>query len=332
MGIRTKIKINFYHYVIILLFLLSSNFVYAADNLNLQRKVTIGVFLTSLYELNMNAGSFSADFWIWSESQIDHKFKLDRVELGYLYGKYPLETSLRYQENLGESISFENRKIRATFLHDYSLDLFPFDKQILRIYIEGTDSIDELIFEPSTKSGFSELIQMSGWRINSFKLIPSEINHGTNFGYPNYTTNVSYPLITVEIELIRNSLYLFFKLIIGLFVSVLIASLASSLSVYNDDLYSARLALIGGSLLASVLNQQFVDTKADAINLVTLLDIIHLIGISTVGSLFVSAIIFRFLSEKNYQKIKLQKIDSLFGFIAFALFFSVSLILVVKSL
>jgi hypothetical protein len=327
-----KIKINFFHYAIISLFLLSSNFVCASDNLNLQRKVTIGVFLTSLYELNMNAGSYSADFWIWSESQIDHKFKLDRVELGYLYGKYPLETSLKYQENLSESISFENRKIRATFLHDYSLDLFPFDKQTLRIYIEGTDSIDELIFEPSTKSGFSQLIQMSGWRINSFKLIPSEINHGTNFGYPNYTTNVSYPLITVEIELIRNSLYLFFKLIIGLLVSVLIASLASSLSVYNDDLYSSRLALIGGSLLASVLNQQFVDTKADAINLVTLLDIIHLIGISTVGSLFVSAIIFRFLSEKNYQKIKLQKIDLLFGFIAFALFFSVSLILVVKSL
>ena len=330
MGNKNLIKL-YYRVIFLFTLLVPLNFAYAADNLNIQRKVTIGVFLTSLYELNMNTGSYSADFWIWSESQIDHKFELDRVELGYLYGKYPLETSLKYQENLDESISFENRKIRATFLHDFSLESFPFDKQTLRIFIEGTDSIDELIFEPSAKSGFSKLIQMSGWRINSFKLIPSEINHGTNFGYPKYATNVTYPLITVEIELVRNSLYLFFKLIIGLLVSVLIASLASSLSVYNDELYSSRLALIGGSLLAGVLNQQFVDTKADAINLVTLLDIIHVIGISTVGSLFVSAIVFRFLSEKNYQKSKLQKLDSLFGFIAFTLFFSVSLILIIKS-
>jgi hypothetical protein len=78
-----KILIKFYYYVITLLILLSPpNLAYAADNLNLQRKVTIGVFLTSLYELNMNTGSYSADFWIWSESQIGHKFELDRVELG----------------------------------------------------------------------------------------------------------------------------------------------------------------------------------------------------------------------------------------------------------
>jgi len=315
-----------------LLLTLISCFVNATESQNSQKKVSIGVFITSLYEFNINAGSYNADIWIWSESNIKDKFELDKVELGLLHGKYPLDISLKYQENLDSFRSFENRKIRATFLHDYNLELFPFDKQILRFNIEGMDSLDELIFIPSSNSGISSFIQISGWRINSFKIIPSAMDHGTNFGYPQYTSKVKYPLITVEVELIRDSFFIFFKLIIGLLVSVLIASLSSTISVYNDDLYGSRISIIGGSLLAGVFNQQFADTKSDAINTITLIDIIHLIGILTIGCLFISSIIFRFLSEKNDNKSKLLKIDLLFGLACFALFIVISTTIIIASI
>jgi hypothetical protein len=280
----------------------------------------------------MNAGSYNADIWIWSESHIKDKFELDRVELGLLHGKYPLDISLKYQENIDTFKSFENRKIRATFLHDYNLELYPFDKQVLRFNIEGTDSLDELIFIPSSNSGISNFIQISGWRINSFKIIPGAMDHGTNFGYPQYNSNVKYPLLTVEVELIRDSFFIFFKLIIGLLVSVLIASLSSTISVYNDDLYGSRISIIGGSLLAAVLNQQFADTKSDAINTITLIDTIHLIGILTIGCLFISSIIFRFLSERTDNKSKLLKIDLLFGLASFALFIALSTTIIIASI
>ena len=307
------------------------SFVNAAESQNSQKKVSIGVFITSLYEFNMNAGTYNADIWIWSESQIKDKFELNKVELGLLHGKYPLDISLKYQENLDDSKSFENRKIRATFLHDYNLELFPFDKQILRFNIEGTDSTDELVFIPSSNSGISSSIQISGWQINSFKIIPSSIDHGTNFGYPQYTSTVKYPLITVEVELIRDRFFIFFKLIIGLLVSVLIASLSSTISVYNDDLYGSRISIIGGSLLAAVLNQQFADTKSDAINTITLVDSIHLIGILTIGCLFISSIIFRFVSEKIDKKSNLLKIDLFFGLASFTLFIFLSTLIIIVS-
>ena len=158
------------------------------------------------------------------------------------------------------------------------------------------------------------------------------MDHGTNFGYPQYTSKVKYPLITVEVELIRDSFFIFFKLIIGLLVSVLIASLSSTISVYNDDLYGSRISIIGGSLLAGVFNQQFADTKSDAINTITLIDIIHLIGILTIGCLFISSIIFRFLSEKNDNKSKLLKIDLLFGLACFALFIVISTTIIIASI
>ena len=329
--IYKKIK-YFQDKLFIVLFVFAFGFANAVASEDSQKKVSIGIFITSLYELNMNAGSYNADFWIWSESRIKDKFELDKVELGLLHGKNPLDTSLKYQENLDNSISFENRKIRATFLHDYNLKLFPFDKQILKFNIEGVDSTDELIFIPSANSGISSNIGISGWRINNFKIISTEVIHGTNFGYSKYNPNVKYPSIVVEIELTRDSFNLFFKLTIGLLVSVLIAALSSTISVFNDDLYGSRVAIIGGSLLAAVLNQQFVDSKADSINIITLIDLIHLIGIAAIGCLFISTICFRFLSEKTDQKSKLLKFDVLFGIISFAIFLIISILLVVTGL
>jgi hypothetical protein len=279
----------------------------------------------------MNAGSYSADLWIWSESPIKDKFSLNTLELGLLHGKFPVDVSLKYQENLDKTTSFENRKIRGTFLHDFNLDLFPFDRQILRFYVESTDSTDEMNFLLSPYSGYNNLIKVPGWRIADFRVVNGEISHGTNFGYPKFVPNVKFPLITAEIELVRDSPYLFLKLSIGLCIAVLIAALSSAMPVRSDDLFGSRITFLGGALLAAVLNQQFADAKAGAINSITLIDIIHLVGISIIGCLFISAILLRYFCSNGYFKNKIEKIDTIFGFFILILFFVISILLVIAS-
>jgi hypothetical protein len=279
----------------------------------------------------MNAGSYSADIWIWSESPIKDKFSLDTVELGLLHGKFPVDVSLKYQENLDRTTSFENRKIRGTFLHDFNLDLFPFDKQILRFFVESTDSTDEMNFYPSSYSGYNHLIKVPGWRITDFRIVNGDISHGTNFGYPKFVPNVKFPLITAEIELVRDSPYLFLKLSIGLFIAVLIAALSSAMPVKSDDLFGSRVTFLGGALLAAVINQQFADSKASAINSVTLLDVIHLVGISIIGCLFIAAIFLRYFCSNAHFKNRIEKIDAIFGFSILILFFIISIVLVAAS-
>ena len=243
----------------------------------------------------------------------------------------PLDISLKYQENLESSVSFENRKIRGTFLHDFNLDLFPFDKQVLRFSLEGTDSADEFNFLPSDLSGFSRSIKIQGWEVSGFKLSSREIMHGTNFGYAKYKSNVKYPSIVVEIELVRNSPYIFLKLSLGLFVAVLIAALSSALPVINDDLYGSRVTFLGGTLLASVLNQQFADSKAGALTSITLLDVIHLVGIAMIGCLFIATVTFRYLCKKNLWKNRILEIDAMFGFCVLIVFSFTCLVIVLGS-
>lgn len=317
--------------IVAILLLFFCSFVYSAESFN-KKNVTIGVYLSSLYDLDMNTGSYSADFWIWSESPIKDKFSLDNLELGLLNGKFLVDVSLKYQENLDATTSFENRKIRGTFLHDFNLDLFPFDKQVLRFYLESTDSTDEMNFLPSALSGYNNLIKVPGWRIAAFKIVNSEINHGTNFGYPKFVPNVKFPRIIAEIELVRDSPYLFLKLSIGLFIAVLIAALSSAMPVRSDDLFGSRITFLGGALLAAVLNQQFADSKAGAINSITLIDLIHLVGISIIGCLFISAIFLRYFCSNGYFKNKIEKIDTIFGVFILILFFVISIILVIPSI
>jgi hypothetical protein len=326
-----KKKSVFSKKIIALLLFIYCSFVYSAEDLN-KKNVTIGVYLSSLYELDMNAGSYSADLWIWSESPIKDKFSLNTVELGLLHGKFPVDVSLKYQENLDNTTSFENRKIRGTFLHDFNLDLFPFDKQVLRLFVESTDSTYEMNFFPSAFSGYNNLIKVPGWRIAAFRIVNSEISHGTNFGYPKFVPNVKFPLLIAEIELVRDSPYLFLKLSIGLFIAVLIAALSSAMPVRSDDLFGSRVTFLGGALLAAVLNQQFVDSKAGAINSITLIDVIHLVGILIIGCLFISAIFLRYFYANGFFKNKIEKIDTIFGFFILILFFVISIILVLSSI
>lgn len=328
--IRTTLS---YQSKIVLFFLLIySGMSSATGKENSKKNITIGVYLSSIYELDINGGSYSADFWIWSESLIKEKFSLNEVELGLLHGKFPVDVSLKYQENLDKNTLFENRKIRGTFLHDFNLDLFPFDRQLLRFYIEGTSSVDEMNFFLSPYSGFNNSILISGWRINKFRLIQKDSAHNTNFGYPKYNLDVRYPLIEAEIELVRNSPNLFLKLSIGLFIAVLIAALSSAMPVNNNDLYGSRVTLLGGALLAAVLNQQFADSKAGGINSITLIDIIHLVGISMIGGLFIAAILFRYLCEIDGWKSKIQKFDAAFGFLILVLFVIISSIIIEFSI
>jgi hypothetical protein len=54
------------------------------------QKVELGIFLTSLYDVNSTDGSFSADLWFWSKSKSHAKFDLQNVEVNYLSSKHPL--------------------------------------------------------------------------------------------------------------------------------------------------------------------------------------------------------------------------------------------------
>jgi hypothetical protein len=297
------------------------------------QKVEIGIFLTSLYDVNSTDGSFSADLWFWSKSQSHAKFNLQNVEVNYLSSKFPQTYTSIATYPLDNEIVYQSRKLHGTFLHDYDIKNFPFDRQILEVHHENIEAnTKDILFTADTQSGFDKKISIDGWKIISVTTKVSEKVYGSNFGYTIDDVSVGYSRITTIIDLKRDAPLVFLKVTLGLFASVILALLSCFLRSDNDDLFSARIGLLGGALLAVVFNQQFADTKSGQTTAVTLIDSLHMLGIFTILVLFVGSVASRFIIPNNTTRMIFKLFDRILIVAMFFVFTSLSLIWTLNSI
>jgi len=75
----------------IMVFLLTaSNFVFAIQEKKEPEKIKLGAFVTSLYNINADKGTFSADFWVWTLSSKQANYKInDSLEINYSSSEFP---------------------------------------------------------------------------------------------------------------------------------------------------------------------------------------------------------------------------------------------------
>jgi hypothetical protein len=257
------------------------------------QKIELGVFVTSLHDLDTDKGNFSAELWVWSKAKLNLNFELPRVEITSFNSKYPHHFSIDTKTPISNERLHSARKLGATFLHNYDLKNFPFDRQVLKIHFEHTQEYaDAWEFIADPQSGIDKSVSVEGWKIDSIKTRVSRKSYDSNFGLTEI--NPSFSRITVEIDMKREALLTFFKLTLGLLVAVVIAVLASLLPPDNDDLFSSRVGLLGATLLAVVVSQQFADAKAGDTSSVTLIDSLHMLGSLAILALFVCTLVSRF--------------------------------------
>jgi hypothetical protein len=266
------------------------------------QKIELGVLVTSLHDLNSDKGNFSAELWVWTKAKTNLNFELARVEITSFDNKHPKYFDIDTKTPISNERVHTARKLGATFLHNYDLKNFPFDRQVLKIHLEHTQEYaDTWAFITDPQSGIDKSLMVEGWKIDSLKTRVSKKSYDSNFGLTEL--NPSFSRVTVEIDMKREAVLTFFKLTLGLVVAVVIAMLASLLPPDNDDLFSSRVGLLGATLLAVVVSQQFADTKAGDTTAVTLIDSLHMLGSLAILALFVCTLVSRFAClNDNYSR------------------------------
>jgi len=302
--------------------LTASNFVYAVQEKVEPEKIKLGAFVTSLYNINADKGIFSADFWVWTLSSKQANYKInDSLEINYSSSEFPRIFSNQNTEILNKKTVLQQKKIQGVFLHDFNLEKFPFDTQNLQISFEdGLLNSSLLEYESDNTSGFDKAISIDGWKIKSVNLRKDLKTYDSNFGNFTAPSKESYSRAVLDILIERNAPFIFFKLIMGLFLAVFVALCSCFMPTISEDIFSGRMGLLGGTLLAAVVNQQFADAKQGDTTAVTLIDMLHMLGMITIMILLIITSISRFLSQKESTSFNSVKLD-LASFVTMTVFF-----------
>jgi hypothetical protein len=231
--------------------------------------VKLGVFFTSIYDLNLAEKSFTADFWIWYNYTNDSINPLESVEIS---NAKEFEFQSDDLEKIG-NINWATHKCKATIKKEWNLKNFPFDKQELHIEIEDAiyDSEQLIYLADVANSKYDKNIKLDEWSIKSFKVEQMKKTYETTYGNPELEGSSEYPGLVASFVLERDGVGLFFKLFIGIYVAYLISISVFFMGPENPE----RFGMIVGALFAGVANKYIVESLMPQTIMLTLPDKIH---------------------------------------------------------
>lgn len=245
----------------------------------------VGIFITSLHDLDLIGGSFGVDYWVWSI----HPPTLDPLENLELYNAKEADADLDLKEERGDQ-EWSQRKVSAVVHHDWDLSNFPFDRQVLNIVLEeGAADTTTLVYSAdTTNSGYNEDIRLEGWRITDFAIEERTVDYATTFGDPDISSGSSYARLIASVEIEQESATGFFKLVAGVYAASAIALLSLLMVPDVAPIFGARMVVLVGSLFASVLSLRASEAVLGSTESLSLLDKIH---IAAMVYIFIAALL-----------------------------------------
>lgn len=295
--------------------------------------VRTGVFLNNLYDLNMDANSFYADFYIWFKWKGD--FDPTNVEFVNSIEKWSV-TNTQFDNDsvpvqMKDGMNYRIFRIEGRFLHSFSLNRFPLDEHALDIQIENPDAdADSLVYLPDTSTVAASVrpsLHLVGWEQKDCKLEQIFHDYGTNFGNPEENARM-YSNLTYTVTLGRPFSFFLLKMMLPLFV-VLLMSL-SALTLHPKHIDTRSQLPIGGLLTAVFLQQSYSDALPDT-GYMVLMDKIYLLVYILISMVMLHVVVAGNVlagkNNKNRTKI-IDKRETWLAAIYFAVFCIVTAIFV----
>jgi len=205
---------------------------------NAALRVTLGLYIADLHDVDLKEATFSADFYIWLRyaKAKDEAAAKEIEKLEFVNGKVD---SLEEQDRktVGGQ-SYVCWKAHGIFRYYPALQNYPFDKQYLSIQIEHA-SMDssELVFEDDRRSYDRYTDARSRWGVKDSLFVPeytltkverstNDAVYNTDFGDPDRKeTDSVYSHYEVGVSLSRLFAPFFFKIVLPLFVTLAMAYL-----------------------------------------------------------------------------------------------------------
>jgi hypothetical protein len=292
--------------------------------------VKIGMYLTSLHDLDLSAHSFKYDAYYWC--RYDNPM-FDFANEFEVMNSNDVTLESPYLQNFGKDILFST-KTKATVRQLWKTRDYPFDKQTLVISVESSkhDTTKMVFIEDKKNSGYQDSLEnlLPEWHIKETKFTVTESKYSTNFGSENLGNTSYNSSFNMVIELERKESFLvLFKLITGVLVAFVISCCVFFIKPFNID---PRFGLCVGGLFATIGNKYIIEGMVPSTNEVTMLDDLHNVTLVYIFLIITISVISLHMYEKGTPRsIHLSKVLDKLSFYVFALSYTGLLIGIIMS-
>jgi len=209
----------------------------------------MGAYVTSVHDVKPEDGTFKAVFWMWSvcpevtdQPLMTLEFPNGQDVSGELEDKQERTTGW-----------WSARKFAGTFRNDFELGNFPFDRQNLTIDVEeGIEDERQLLYTADAEeSGYSERINVQGWKLGKLSLKSGITTYGTTFGDPSLADGSSrYASLAISIPAERAHWVTFIQATLGLYIVALLVIASLFIGVVRESMFFGRMGVLGAALVA----------------------------------------------------------------------------------
>jgi hypothetical protein len=239
-------------------------------------RVTIGVYLKDVPDIDVKSNTYLADFYIWFRWQ----GTLDPTrtfELTNAVESWDIMKVATYDvpETLPDGSHYQVYHIQTHLNHAFPLHDYPFDEQDLVIEVEdNAHQTDELTYvNDDGASNYHTGIEIPGWQLRKMTTTVTEAAYRTNFGDPRVKAGGDhYSHYTFSVHVTRPVFGYLIKTILPIAIVILITFVVF---LIQSKYFEGRLGLAITSLISAVALQLTASGDLPLVGYMVLLDKVY---------------------------------------------------------
>lgn len=212
-------------------------------------EISVGTYVENLREINIKSSYFRVEFMLWFNWEGDEE--LNPAENFRVYKGLTNKKVILDERHEGNS-HYQLIGMDVSISKNFDTSRFPLDSQQMRIYVESTDPVQEVIFTPDyTNSGLNRNIAISGYEFLRHDIGAVSYSYDSTHGNPEIKDKEITSEIVTAFEINRKDFGLYFKCFVALIGTITWAFITLFICTYH---HVDPLGMVPASLFGTVTN------------------------------------------------------------------------------
>jgi len=297
-------------------------------------KVTVGVFINDLQDIDLASENFTVDFYLWmrwTNPAIDPSLTIEAMNSegtqnttssasGGVSGEILYDAPL----DMPDGSKYQVMRFQGVFSRKMNLEKYPFDTQVLEMVFEdkrrNKSGLEYVPDNPAVTINDGPAMSIPGYVLGTPTMIVVAHKYPTSFGDISVDAKIPYSRIIVALPVTRDVLPYVVKIVLPIFIVILITSLIYLLPARLED---ARAGIGITAMLTIVALQWTTDASLPAVEYLTMLDLVYIVSMLYILAAMVYTVLASRRNRAEMAEALTAKLDRRVGFISLVVYLAI---------